>query len=289
MALDRQKRRHAIQALGTLVLNGNLKGFTSGRIYEGATKSFCVPVLNCYSCPGALGACPIGSLQAVAGSPGKSIGLYVVGLIALFGLLLGRWFCGYLCPFGLIQEILYAIPVPKVKVPKKMHGVLKYLKYIMLFIPVLLLPAVLTDQWGFGAPMFCKFVCPAGLVEGGLPLMAKHPELFSSLGSVFIIKATVTIVVVVASILIMRPFCKYLCPMGAALGCFNGVSLYRMEVSSACITCNACVKNCPMDLVPYETPNSAECIRCKKCIQVCPVNALSMEKLGGVRSEENNI
>ena len=63
-----EKRRTAVQALWALITNSYLTGFLQGKIYRGDLKKLCVPGLNCYSCPGALGSCPIGSLQAVIGS-----------------------------------------------------------------------------------------------------------------------------------------------------------------------------------------------------------------------------
>nr|WP_253677030.1 4Fe-4S binding protein [Treponema sp. OMZ 788] len=108
------KKRHAIQALGMMALNGNLTGFLKGQIYKGPMKKVCMPVLNCYSCPGALFGCPIGSIQATIGSRNFNFAFYVVGLTALFAIAAGRLFCGYLCPFGLLQDLLDKIPLKKI-------------------------------------------------------------------------------------------------------------------------------------------------------------------------------
>jgi hypothetical protein len=164
-------RRHLIQALGAVVFNGNFKGFISGSIYTGNLKTICVPVLNCYSCPGALGACPIGSLQAIAGSAKFNFSFYVFGLIALFGILLGRFFCGYLCPFGLLQDLLHKIPTPKIKVPAKLNRILSFGKYVMLIGVVMLLPFIARNSFGMSDPYFCKYVCPVGTIGGGIPLV----------------------------------------------------------------------------------------------------------------------
>ena len=110
-----ERKKNIIQALATLATNANLKGFFEGRIYTGNTKVACVPGLNCYSCPGAVGSCPIGSLQAVIGSKKFSISYYVFGIMILIGALLGRLVCGLLCPFGFVQDLLYKIPTPKFK------------------------------------------------------------------------------------------------------------------------------------------------------------------------------
>ena len=111
-----ERKKNIIQALATLATNANLKGFFEGKIYTGNTKVACVPGLNCYSCPGAVGSCPIGSLQAVIGSKKFSISYYVFGIMILIGALLGRLVCGLLCPFGFVQDLLYKIPTPKFKI-----------------------------------------------------------------------------------------------------------------------------------------------------------------------------
>lgn len=100
-----------------LLINSYAKGFQSGQIFAGASKSICVPVLNCYSCPGALGACPIGALQTVLGR--GRFPFYVLGLMMAFGVVLGRAICGLLCPFGLVQDLLHKIPLPKYQLPPR--------------------------------------------------------------------------------------------------------------------------------------------------------------------------
>ena len=98
--------RHGIQALWAFLTNSRVSGFVTGKIYTGNLKHACVPGLNCYSCPGATGACPIGSLQAVIGSWNFKMAYYVIGFLIFVGALLGRLVCGFLCPFGLIQDLL---------------------------------------------------------------------------------------------------------------------------------------------------------------------------------------
>ena len=125
-----------MQLYFALLFNANLKGFTTGNIYRGKTKALCVPGLNCYSCPGAVGACPLGSLQG-AFSAGHSTLFYVCGILLLYGVLLGRTVCGWLCPFGLVQELLYKIRTPKIK-KSPVTRILSYLKYVLLAVFVFL-------------------------------------------------------------------------------------------------------------------------------------------------------
>lgn len=118
---DTKKRisfQRIVQFVSVTLANGYMIGFQKGKIFTGGTKAVCVPVLNCYSCPGALGACPIGSLQAAVGGMKHHFPFYVLGLLMLFGIVLGRVVCGLLCPFGLVQDLFHKIPVPKLNVPE---------------------------------------------------------------------------------------------------------------------------------------------------------------------------
>ena len=102
--------RGFVQAGAALLSNIHLPNFIKGGIHQGGSKAVCVPGLNCYSCPAAAGACPIGAFQAVVGSSKFSFSYYVTGFLILTGVLLGRFVCGFLCPFGWLQELLHQIP-----------------------------------------------------------------------------------------------------------------------------------------------------------------------------------
>ena len=263
-----QSRRTLIQCIAALVQNAYIPGFLNGVIYQGKSKVLCVPGLNCYSCPGALGACPIGSLQAALGKRGR-FPAYVLGMLLLFGVLLGRLVCGFLCPFGLLQDLLAKVPLPKVKVPRWLDRPLRYLKYV-----ILILLVVLAVLWA--EPTFCKYLCPAGLLEAGLPLTSLNPQYAALRGPLFYVKLAIAVAIVLLSLLVYRPFCKYLCPLGAFYGLFNGVGFYRLRIEEAkCVRCGKCQKACPMDVDIVKTPNSPECIRCGKCVDTCPTKAIS--------------
>ena len=271
----KERTRHLIQAVSALLMNGNLKGFFQGKIWQGQSKQVCVPGLNCYSCPGALGACPIGSLQAVLNGRQKNLSFYVTGLLILFGTIFGRLICGFLCPFGFLQELLYKIPVRKWRIPKKIDDRLRYLKYVILVVFVLLLPAFLHGTYGIGDPWFCKYICPAGTLEGGIPLVSVNSGLRSMVGVLFSWKILILILVLVASMHIYRPFCKYICPLGAIYGLFNRFSIYQMQVEKdTCTHCGICEKTCLMQVNVTENINSPECIRCGACKNACPVHAI---------------
>lgn len=267
--------RTLVQIGFTALTNGYAAGFANGTIYRGPSKSICLPGLNCYSCPGALGACPIGSLQSVLSSRNYQFSFYVVGFLIFIGAVFGRLVCGWLCPFGLVQDLLYKIPFPVKR--KKLPGdrILKYLKYVILAGFVILLPLTVLDVVGQGQPWFCKYICPSGTLFAGLPLIGANPLLRSALGWLFTWKFALLTVLLVLSILVYRPFCHYLCPLGAVYGLFHPVSLYRYQVdASACTSCGKCQKTCKLDIPVYQTPNSAECIRCGECLNACPHQAL---------------
>ena len=143
-----------IQATATLLTNIHLPNFLQGKLYQGGGKAVCVPGLNCYSCPGAAGACPIGAFQAVVGSSKFRFSYYITGILILLGVLLGRFICGFLCPFGWFQELLHKIPSPKLST--KRLKPLRYVKYAVLLIMVVLLPVLVTNELGMGDPFFCK-------------------------------------------------------------------------------------------------------------------------------------
>lgn len=267
------RARGLIQAGSTLLANIHLPNFITGTIYQGPAKSVCVPGLNCYSCPGAAGSCPIGALQAVVGSSRFSFSYYIVGVLILFGVLLGRFICGFLCPFGWFQELLHKIPTRKLST--KRLWPLRFLKYALLVL-VLLLPMLIVNSSGLGEPYFCKYICPQGVLQGALPLAAANSGIRAALGPLFSWKFAILLAVIVLSVLFYRPFCKWLCPLGAFYSLFNKISLVRMGVDHGrCISCGACSKACGMDVDVVSHPDHPECIRCGKCVGACPVQAVS--------------
>ena len=262
-----------MQAGATLLTNIHLPNFFRGGIYQGKGKSVCVPGLNCYSCPAASGACPIGSFQAVVGSSKFGFSYYITGFLILLGVLLGRFICGFLCPFGWLQELLHKIPSKKLST-KKLKP-LTYLKYIILLLAVVLLPAFAVNDVGMGDPFFCKYICPQGVLEGAIPLSLVNEGIRAALGTLFVQKLFILLAVVALSILFYRPFCKWICPLGAFYALLNKISLLEIKMDEQkCVSCGKCAASCKMDVDVRKTPNHAECIRCGKCITACPAEAL---------------
>ena len=277
--------RGLIQAAATLATNIHLPNFAKGGIYQGAGKAVCVPGLNCYSCPAASGACPIGSFQSVVGSSKFNFSYYVTGTLILIGVLLGRFVCGFLCPFGWLQELLHKIPSKKLST-KKLKP-LTYIKYAVLLFAVVLLPVLVVNDVGMGDPFFCKYICPQGVLEGAIPLSIMNTGIRSALGKLFTWKLAILITVAVLSVLFYRPFCKWICPLGAFYALMNKVSLLGIQVDQCrCVSCGKCAKVCQMDVDVTRTPNHAECIRCGKCVGACPVDAISFRYGLGVTGDK---
>lgn len=281
------KNRTFIQSAWALFTNSQLANFFKGTIYTGKLKSVCVPGLNCYSCPGATNACPIGALQAQLGGWKHGFAFYTAGLLIFFGVIFGRLICGFLCPFGFIQDLLNRARTKKLRVPIKTDKALRYLKYGFLAAFVILLPIFLVDQYGLSTPWFCKLVCPAGTLEGGVPLVLANADLRASVGWLFSWKVLLLIGTITLSLFISRPFCKYVCPLGAIYSLFNRVSFYRMKFDEEkCTHCGACSRKCPMNIdVPHDL-DGPECIRCNECKHICPHKAISSGFTAGAKLKE---
>lgn len=265
-------RRTLTQIFSLIAANSAVGNLATGNIYKGEGKYLCAPGLNCYSCPAATVSCPIGAMQAIGGAAGFNFSLYVFGFLLVIGLICGRFICGFLCPFGLFQEILHKIPSVKKKLPRWV----KYVKYFILVVFVLGIPLFFKGEYA-GSPAFCEFICPAGTLEGALPLLIARPEFRDSIGLLFALKFSVLVVVIIGSVFVYRFFCKTLCPLGAFYGLLNRISVYGLRLEKErCVSCGSCENACKMDINPIKTPNSAECIMCGKCATACPQNALRL-------------
>ncbi|HFC97360.1 MAG TPA: 4Fe-4S binding protein [Thermosulfurimonas dismutans] len=286
------KRRPFFQFLSAVWANSYLGFFLHGGIYTGRLKNLCFPGLNCYSCPLAVMACPLGILQHVMASlralPRVALeaGLYALGTLLLYGLLLGRFVCGWICPFGFLQEWLYRLPGPKIILPRGW----RYLKWGFLLVLVLFLPLALRGPTGYGEVWFCRIFCPAGTLEAALPNLLTEPGLRALVGLLFYWKLTVLVLVLLGVILYHRLFCKLFCPLGLIYGFFNRIGLFRLRWEERkCVLCGLCEEVCPMELkIPREL-NSVECIRCLNCLNTCPARAISLERSLGLEPELDRI
>ena len=274
--ISRPRTRRLVQLYAALLYNANLKGFIDGHIYSGNLKAVCVPGFNCYSCPGAVAGCPLGSLQNALNAAGHTAPWYILGILALFGVILGRTVCGWICPLGLIQELLHRIPTRKIR---KSHITrkLSYLKYGFLAVFVVAVPLI----WGVGKglilPGFCKYICPAGTLEGAVGLLQNpaNATSFYQLGALFTSKWVIMVVIGLACVFCYRTFCRFICPLGAIYGFFNRFALTGVKVDPArCNGCGLCVMNCGMDV---KHVGDHECISCGKCVGTCAQGAVSLK------------
>jgi ferredoxin-type protein NapH len=277
--------RKWVQTLFFFLTNGYWSFPFTRAIYKGPLKVICSPGLNCYSCPAATTYCPIGSLQQLLGGIRLAletgqfyIGFYVVGVMGLIGASVGRIVCAWVCPFGLFQELLHKIPSPKYGI----WPILKYGKYGMLLFMVILLPLFAIDSFGNGDPWFCKYFCPAGTLEAGLPMIFLRPALQDKLGALFLLKLSILLFFLGWSVIASRPFCRTACPLGAFYALFSRMKLVKLGLDhNNCNHCGACHDVCPMGVRFNESPNDMECISCMSCSKICKRNAIRIE-VGGL-------
>jgi len=277
--------RKWVQALFFLLTNGYWNFPVTRGIYQGPLKVICSPGLNCYSCPAATTFCPLGALQQLLGGIRLALGngqmymgLYVVSVMGIIGSFVGRMVCGWACPFGLFQELLHKIPSPKFGI----WPFLRYLKYIFLLFMVILLPLFAIDAFSMGEPWFCKYFCPAGTLEAGLPLLIMQPGLRANLGVLFLNKIFWLLLFTGWAVVASRPFCRTACPLGAFYALFSKIKLVKLRLDSdRCTNCEACHPVCPMGVRFNESPDDMECISCLACSKACTVGAISLE-VGGV-------
>ncbi len=279
-------KRRLIQLYAALLVNANIKGFADGTIYQGKLKTVCTPGLNCYSCPGASGACPLGSLQNALSSSGKTVPYYIFGIILLYGIIFGRFICGFLCPFGLIQDLLHKIPTPKIK-KNRFTKALSYLKYVILVFFVFIIPLLYMLR-DFPLPGFCKYICPAGTLGGAISLLI-HPAnsgMFARLGPLFTWKFALLVSFIVGCVFIYRLFCRFFCPLGALYGLFNRFAILGIKLDKpSCTECGRCIKKCKMDI---SRVGDCECINCGECISECPTGAIQWRG-GKILLPKNNL
>ncbi|MEW6501841.1 MAG: 4Fe-4S binding protein [Thermodesulfobacteriota bacterium] len=278
--------RKWVQIVVALVTNGSWSFPFTRTLYQGPLKVICAPGLNCYSCPAATSYCAIGSLQQLLASLRFALengqyyfGLSVVGIMGVLGTIFGRMLCGWACPFGFVQELLHKLPTRKFGIPRA----LRYGKYGFLVLFVILLPLLYVDEFGTGHPWFCKFVCPAGTLEAGLPMLWLQPNLRNTIGLLFYNKLMILAFFVLWSVVASRPFCRTTCPLGAFYALFAKVQLLRLRLdTSRCTNCKACHHVCPTGVKFNERPDDPECISCLACMnKACQFDAISLE-IGGL-------
>ena len=176
---------------------------------------------------------------------------------------------------GLLQELLHQIPSPKLK-KGRLTRALSRLKYLLLAVLVLAVPLYYAFR-RVPLPAFCKYVCPAGTLEGAIGLLL-HPanrNKLGMLGLLFTRKFILLVLIALASVFLYRAFCRFLCPLGALYGLMSRLALLGVKLDrSACTNCGACYRVCPMDI---RRVGDRECISCGKCVGICPSSAIRFQ------------
>ena len=263
----------------------------NGYLWAPWGRFVCVPVLNCYACSLATTACPIGTITAFAIF--QQVPFYLIGVLGLAGASVGRAFCGWGCPFGLVQDLLYRIPARKWRLPRGANA----LKYALLLLLVVTIPFLLAGgsqedasdrivRQSTGAVDYCALVCPAGTLEAGLPSLVINKAVRQDMSWKSWLKLSVLVMVIGLSIVSRRGFCRTLCPLGALMAGASRVSVLRLETDRRqCTKCGACIAACPTRArqVPANgrpKEATAECLSCLDCVVACPEPAALCAKMG---------
>lgn len=290
-----------MQILGVILPNSFFRGWTGDpQIYQGKLKSIVAPILNCYACPSAVVSCPVGSAQHFLAM--RAIPFYVLGSVGFVGITLGRAVCGWVCPFGFLQDIEFKLgrllKLPHLKLPKWFgYGKFVFLIAFVIIAPIATVKPIIDDETGVamtyedpetgktkevfepGVTWFCK-LCPQGALQGGIPQVLINPQLKRLLGWNYTMKMIILGILMIAFLMTKRPFCRGMCPLGAFLGLFNSISLLQFHVdSSKCNECRLCTYDCPVEHNVYLSPNGHECIRCGNCLDKCKRGGVSVKSI----------
>lgn len=228
--------------------------------------TMCSPVFHCYACPLATFACPIGVIAQFGAL--HVFPFIAVGLLIAVGALFGTLICGWVCPFGFLQDLAAKVPTPKFDLPK-FTG---YFRYVVLIGTVLAVPYF----FGESHPLFVCRVCPAGALEAAVPTMVGQAIAGTEVVWPNAIKLTILIVFIIAIFFMKRPWCRVLCPLGAIFSLFNRISAFFLQFDAdKCTHCEKCHKLCEYGIEPEKTPNDLNCIRCLECTK-CSPDALNL-------------
>jgi len=249
-----QKKRVASQLSFLLISNFSFIFGATGLIYS---------YFYCWESPLAIAACPIGVLEHAFADRTFYLLIYLAGTIFTVSMIFGRAACGWVCPIGFLQDLIKGRKI------KKKDNKFRYAKYFILI--------AIPFACFFTGKLAYTDICPIGGLTGTLPYLLINPTGYTF--TVFFYPKMIFVAgFFILIILIARGWCRYLCPVGAMMACFNRISFLQIGYSEEkCIKCFKCSKVCPMQIeMPYEN-KSNECIRCGKCIDACPTNAIEFK------------
>ena len=220
---------------------------------------------HCYSCPWSLLGCPVGIAANYAAlfPVTFEIPYLLLGVLLLVGAAVGSLVCGWACPFGFLQDLIGKLTPKKLALPYWVG----YFRYAVLVGLVVALPMFYGSR---GVPFeeqsvsICR-LCPAGALEAGLPyslssLMRGEGWLMSGL------KSAILAGFILSALVVQRPWCRLLCPLGGILALFNRWSLFHLRYNPhACVECDLCRSRCSMGVHLDQKANVSGCIRCLEC------------------------
>lgn len=231
--------------------------------------TMCSPVFHCYACPLATFACPIGVIAQFGAL--HIFPFIAVGLLVAVGAVFGTLICGWVCPFGLLQDLGAKVPTPKFDPPRWTS----HFRYVVLIGTVLAVPYF----FGEGHWLFICRVCPAGGLEAGVPNMISQARAGQPVAWPNTVKLTIMVLFVVAIFFVKRPWCRMLCPLGAIFSLFNRVSVFFLRLDpDKCTDCKRCHKLCGFGIQPDKSPNDSRCVRCLECT-ACGPAALKLQSI----------
>lgn len=199
---------------------------------------------------------PIGAIQNILVTPmefSKTLPFWIkVAVVLIPAFFLGPVFCGWVCPKGVIQELLYRRELG-IQIPDKLDNSLRKIPYVVL-------AALIAVPVLFHVKVFTGAVSPFKVIFNlmGPPLALAF-----------------LIVVLISSLFIYRPFCKYACPVGALLNLASRIGIFRIKPGEDCTGCGICVRQCGMNALKSsqkgEKPilDKYRCIACGECRECC--------------------
>ena len=257
--------RWLTQIVSTILYNCNLIADLPAKYIK---SQFCVPGLNCRYCPAAVAGCPLNFMQRLFTGGLADLPIRALCWLLLLALALGRLICGWLCPFGLAQDLMDKIPAKKIKRNEWTYR-LSYLKYVFLAVFVVILPFAFY-MGGKRLLAFCHYVCPNIRLSNFLVTLSTGASVRPYM--IYNYRFVMLVGILILAIFLFRPFCRFICPLGAFYGFFNKYALLSVKVDEAkCVHCNACMKVCKMDT---KKVGDHECISCGDCKAACKFDAI---------------
>lgn len=275
--MNLQIRRHLVQLCAALLYNTNAFTPLTGKSLDLSYQEVCVPGLNCQYCRWTIAGCPLGVTQQALSGSFSAVAWQFWGLLVLLALLFGRMICGWACPMGLLQDLVDKAPLPKLK-KSRVTYYLSYLKYVITVLFVLAIPLYTGHVTGRGITAFCAWICPGNFLEALFIPTLLQGSIDNLVIAVHNAKFFPVIGLLIIMMWIYRPFCRFICPLGAFYGLFSRFSFFGVAVDKEkCIGCSACIRTCRLDV---RAVGDKECISCGRCIPACPKGAVYFKHSG---------